>query len=155
RSNFELHASGVPAKVKAAGPLTVRLEGTYYFGKPVAGGRALVRLLRAEGGGPLAGAEGKLDAEGKASVEVAPPARLPGGKYVVACPRADDSDRTTTASLPLEVEGAGPRGGLALLPRFVPVDRAVSVPTAVTLTAVAADGLRRTFEPEKGAATLR
>jgi alpha-2-macroglobulin len=155
RPNFEVVASGVPAKAKGAEKLTVRLEGRYYFGKPVAGGRVGVRLVGAEGGRPLAEVDGQLDANGKTAVELELPARLHGGKYQIVGTLTDDSDRTATKSLPLEVEGTTPRGGLAKVPRFVAVDRDVAVSTEAELVALAKDGVRRTFKSEKGTATLR
>lgn len=155
RPNFELHASGVPAKLKKAEKLTVQLEGRYYFGKPVAAGRVELRLMRAEGGPALAEAEGTLDTAGKASVDLKLPDRLEGGKYLVVCTLTDDSERTASATLPLEAEGTRPRGGLARVPRFVPADRMVSVPADMEIVALAADGTRHTFRPEKGIATVR
>jgi uncharacterized protein YfaS (alpha-2-macroglobulin family) len=107
-------ASGVPAKLKSAEKVTVRLEGRYYFGKPVTGGRVEC-LVRADGGRPLAEAEAALDAEEEIrGVGIA--CTTSRGKYLVACTLTDDSDRTASAAVPLEVEGIAPRGGLAKVP---------------------------------------
>lgn len=155
RPNFELIASGVPRTWKPSERLSVRLEGRYLFGKPVVGGRVELTLVRSEGGRPLTETRGELDAEGKASLELEPPSRLAGGKYIVVGRLFDSSDRIATTTQPLEVEGIAARGDLAKLPRFVQADRVLSLPTDAEVQAVTFDGVRHAFKSEKGVAVIR
>ena len=131
RPSFALEVSGAPKTIKPGAELTLRINGRYYFGKPVGGGKAEARLVRPDLGGPLAAASVTLDRNGRAALGLAIPAHLPGGKLYLICSLTDDSGRTVTRSSPCEVEAADrpALAGLAALPQFLPADKPFTVET--------------------------
>jgi hypothetical protein len=122
RPHFELEVRGVPAKARPGTQLRIEAEGRYYFGKHVAAGRMSVALISAEERKPRQQVEAVLDGSGKAVLRLLLPQDLDGGDYFLACELTDDSGRTVTRALALTIENARPTaGGLASLPRFVPL----------------------------------
>lgn len=162
RPNFELKVDGVPPKLKKAEDLIVKLAGHYYFGKPVAGGKVNVQLVRPERRKPLAEIEGVLDAAGNTTVTLKLSIDLDGGKFFVLCDLTDDSGRTVSQALPLEIEvprAARAMTGLAALPHFLPFNKPFEVETSakevVAQQGNDIDGNRHTFAVRQGKAVVQ
>ncbi len=128
--NFEVEVAGVPERAKDVHELSVNVTARYYFGKAVAGGKAEARLVRPDEWKPLAEADAVLDDSGKAALKLHVEKDLGGGDYVVIVAVTDDAGRTVSRPAPLRVDGPVPAAGLASLPRFVPAETALHVPTA-------------------------
>lgn len=162
--SFQLTVKGVPEKVRKPEQIRVELSGTYYFGKPLAGGRVEVQLLRGGTLRAVTSAEAVLDVRGQAVVILQPEKDLPPGRYLVRCDLSDESDRSVHRVLPYTVEApARPGTGLGSLPRFVPLDRPLELATTDVVLAERAwcDWSEVTerrflrFAPRDGKATLR
>jgi hypothetical protein len=122
RPHFELEVRGVPAKARAGTTIRVEAAARYYFGKPVAAGRLRVELIHAEERKPRQHLDAILDDAGKAVVKLELPQAIDGGDYFLVCEGTDESGRTVSRALAVAIAGARPAaGGLAALPRFVPL----------------------------------
>jgi len=135
RPNFEVNLAGVPAVMKEARELALDVSAAYYFGKPLAGGVAEVRLVRpAEWSAVVRLGEVALDAAGRAKVTLTLPKDLAGGEYAVIAAVTDLSGRTVSRSAPLLLDRPGPTTravveGLGAVPRFVSTEDRLVVRT--------------------------
>ena len=152
--SFKLDVKGVPAKVRTPADFRVELAGEYYFGKPLAGGRVEIRLLRTGSLRSLADAEAVLDAGGKAVVQLQPAKNLAPGSYSVRCELSDESGRNVVRELPYLVEALErPRTGLGALPRFVSQDQPLEFRT--TADVVLAEQVWIEKDENRGRKTFR
>ncbi len=157
RPSFEVDVAGVPAKLTQVRDLTLDVCGRYYFGKPVAGGTLHAQLLTADRWRSVTEAECRLDEKGTARLKLKLPAHLSAGHYRVICSVTDDSDRTVTKALPLEIVSAASTAGpeLAAVPRFLPAGGELLVKTAAKEIVVEQDKTVMRFGAIRGAATLK
>src|SRR5262249_10310565 len=84
-------------------PLTV--EGRYFFGKPVAGGKLSVHARLEHGGvrAPLGTLSGTLDGDGKGHLELALPPGVEAGTLRLDAELTDAAQQSTSASRELPV----------------------------------------------------
>ncbi len=134
RPNFEVKLDGIPRTITDKKELKLSVQSAYYFGKPVAGGKFDVRLMRKESWKPVQTLEGQmLDARGVANAVVPIPTTLEDGEYVLICSVTDDSGRTASASaatnVALPVKNVRGTGLLSAIPRFIAVDESLEIKT--------------------------
>jgi len=158
--NFEIDITGVPAKVKEPREIPVLVTGRYYFGKPLAGGKVEARLVHADRFASLATVEGVMKDDGTVELKLEPGRKLAAGKYHIICSVTDDSGRTVSKSVAIDIERDGQTIAeatteLAKLPRFVPMGKEFSVPTmAKYIIAIDALDKARRFAARNGIAMV-
>jgi lipopolysaccharide export system protein LptA len=130
RPNFELKVAGIPQEPGDFKELKLQLTGAYYFGKSVAKGLVEFYLLTGNPGESVH-PQVQLDAAGHASITLKIPSTLRTGKYQLIATLRDESNRTIRQSFPLQIKRQSDIApAFAELPRFVPVDRVLSVTTS-------------------------
>lgn len=141
RPNVTLRVAGLPPVIRRPVPIRLTVAGQYAFGKPLAGARADVRLVRGDHWLVRSRASGTFDANGKAAMTLNVPPNLAAGSYAVICTLTDASGRAVSKSLPCRIDlpcGARAVSGISALPRFVPAGEKVTVETAAKTPAGAA-----------------
>ncbi|NQT41095.1 MAG: hypothetical protein HQ581_26625, partial [Planctomycetes bacterium] len=161
RPNFALTVADMPQTIAAGDVLKLQLSGQYYFGRPVAGGTAEVRLVRPEAWKPLVRKTVALDEDGTARLELTLPKRLAAGAYRLIGSLTDPSGRTVTTIVSSQVESTSLRASddpLSDLPRFVAVGEPLEVRTTakhvVASQARSDDAYRNTYKTVDGAARV-
>jgi hypothetical protein len=157
RPGFEVEIAGVPAQLTKPRDLSVDVSGRYYFGKPLAGGRVEARLVRADRWRAVTTAEDRLDEKGALRLKLHMPEQLDPGAYRVVCTVGDDSGRTVSADVPLEIVAPTPAGGPALagVPRFVPAGEEFTVRTTAAEVVATKEKTILRFGAAKGVAKIR
>jgi uncharacterized protein YfaS (alpha-2-macroglobulin family) len=158
RPNIDVQVTGVPDKVTKPETLTLEVSGRYYFGPPVAGGVVDVRVVRKEFGKTVADAQGKLDEQGRAKIELRLPKALAAGAYVVVTSVTDESGRTvkTTAPLAIEMPDAPKEAsGVDAISRFTAVGQELNIATTVKEIRVVHDSTARLIASKNGVAVLK
>ncbi|MEK6235857.1 MAG: MG2 domain-containing protein, partial [Planctomycetales bacterium] len=158
RANFKLEVEGIPKSLTAGDPIKPRLRGTYYFGKPLPGGKAVAQLSRLRDGSLISTAETELNDQGVAEVELRVPRTLEYGRYQIACSLRDDSGRTVSQVFERRV-GPEPSSQESGIPRFIAVNDSLDVPFAgKELVAECFRGgktIQKKFPAAKGVATVK
>ncbi len=138
RPHAQLQVQGVPTQLARIADLDLQLNGRYYTGQPVAGGRIEVELLAASTRLRLAEVAGKLDAEGKTRLRLQLPRDLAPGSYLVQCHLRDESDQTVTQTFPLVLEApptVAVKSVFDGVSNFVPVDEPLTLKTESAVSA--------------------
>ncbi len=158
RPNFEMQVTGVPDKATKLQTLTLEIAGRYYFGPPVAGGAVEVRAVRKDFGTTVAEAQGKLDEQGRAKIELRLPKSIAAGAYFVVSSITDQSGRTVKIATPLSIASPeAPKGASEFdaLPRFIAVGEELKIATTVRELRVVHDSTAALIAPKNGVAVLK
>src|SRR5262249_19231116 len=125
-------------RVEPGAKVRVEIEGRYTFGKPVAGGAVELRL-GTDVRRPLWENELKLDAAGRTAAELEIPQRTAELHTRLTATLSDETGRSVTEVLQLEIAGNGvsQQRAFAGLARFIRAGDTLTIPAAAEAITVA------------------